>query len=64
MTRGKMFRLLALLHKKLVFQNFLPLPLAVFMPLEENPYIAPHLKALISGKKFWGGERYGSTLSL
>ena len=23
-------------------------PLAILMPLEENPYIAPHLKALIS----------------
>ena len=33
------------------------------MPLEENPYIVPHLKALISGQKFWGGQRCGSTLS-
>ena len=37
------------------------LPLAVFMPLEENPYTVPHLKALNSGEKLWGG---GSTLSL
>ena len=39
-------------------------PLAILMPLEENPYIIPHLKALISGWKFWGGQRCGSTLSL
>ena len=34
------------------------------MPLEENPYTVPHLKALNSGQKLWGGQRYGSTLSL
>ena len=34
------------------------------MPLEENLYIVPHLKALISGQKFWGGQKCGSTLSL
>ena len=34
------------------------------MPLEENPYIVPQLKALISGQNFWGGQRCGSTLSL
>ena len=39
-------------------------PLAILMPLEENPYIVPHLKALISGKNFWVGQRCGSTLSL
>ena len=30
-------------------------PLAILMLLEENPYIVPHLKALISGQKLWGG---------
>ena len=39
-------------------------PLAILMPLEENPYIAPNLKALISGQKFWGGQRCGSIISL
>ena len=34
------------------------------MPLEENPYIVPHLKALISGEKFRDEQRCGSTLSL
>ena len=34
------------------------------MPLEENPYIVPHLKALISVQKFWGGQSCGSNLSL
>ena len=34
------------------------------MPLEENPYIVSHLKALISGQKLWGGQRCGSTLRL
>ena len=34
------------------------------MPLEENPYIVPHLKALIRCQKLWGGQRCGSTLSL
>ena len=34
------------------------------MPLEENPYTVPHLKALNSGQKLWGGQRCGSTLSL
>ena len=34
------------------------------MPLEENPYIVPHFKALISSQNFWGGQRCGSTLSL
>ena len=31
--------------------------MAVFMPLEGKPYEVPHLKALISGQKFWGGQR-------
>ena len=34
------------------------------MPLEENPYTVPHLKALNSGQNLWGGQRCGSTLSL
>ena len=34
------------------------------MPLEENPYTVPHLKALNSGHKLWGGQRFGSTLRL
>ena len=34
------------------------------MPLEENPYIAPHFKALISCQKFGGLQRCGRTLSL
>ena len=38
--------------------------LAILKPLEENPYKVPHLKALISCKKFWGQQRYGCTLSL
>ena len=29
-----------------------PCPLALLMPLEENPSIEPHLKALISGQRF------------
>ena len=57
-------RFLTLLNKKWVFLNFLTLPLEVFMPLEENPYIVPHLKAIISDQIFWGGQRCGSTLSL
>ena len=39
-------------------------PLAILMPLEENPYTVPHLKALNSGQKLWGGQRWGSTLRL
>ena len=39
-------------------------PLAILMPFEENPYIVPHLKALISSKKILGGQRCGSILSL
>ena len=39
-------------------------PLAILMPLEENLYIVPHLKALISGQKFWVGQKCGSTISL
>ena len=34
------------------------------MPLKGYPYVVPHLKALISGKKIWNGQRCGSTLSL
>ena len=34
------------------------------MPLEENPYTVPHLKAFNSGQKLWGLQRCGSTLSL
>ena len=34
------------------------------MPFEENPYIVPHFKALISCQKYWGVQRCGSTLSL
>ena len=34
------------------------------MLLEENPFIVPHLKALISGQKLWGGQWCGSILSL
>ena len=49
MAKGQSFRLLTLLNKKSVFKNFELLPLAVFMPLEENPYIEHNLKALISG---------------
>ena len=33
------------------------------MSLEGNPYIVPHLKALISGQKFLGEQWCGSTLS-
>ena len=32
------------------------------MPLEENPYTVPHLKALNSGQNLWGGQRCGRTL--
>ena len=35
--------------------------LAILMPLE-NPYTVPHLKALISGQKFWGRKSCGSSL--
>ena len=38
--------------------------MAVSMPIEENPYIVSHLKALISGQKFWGWQRCGSTQRL
>ena len=41
-----------------------PRPLAILMPLEENPYTVPHLKALNSGQKLWGGQRCGSTLRM
>ena len=34
------------------------------MALEQNPYLVPHLKALISGQKFWGGQSCGRSLSL
>ena len=34
------------------------------MPLEENPYIVPHLKALIIGWKFWTRQKCGSIVSL
>ena len=34
------------------------------MPLEENPFIVHHLKALVRGQKFWGGQKCGSTISL
>ena len=34
------------------------------MPLEENPFIVPHFKALISCQNYWGVQRCGSTLSL
>ena len=64
MAKGQIFRLLRLPNENGVFWNFYLSPLAVFMPLEENPYIVPHLKALISGLKSWGGQRCGSTLSL
>ena len=37
-AQGQSFRLLTLLNKKWVFQNCQLLPLAVFMPLEENPF--------------------------
>ena len=30
-------------------------PLAILMPLEENPYTVPYLKALNGGQKLWGG---------
>ena len=33
------------------------------MPLEENPSIVPHLKALISGQRFWVWKKHDSTLS-
>ena len=39
-------------------------PLAILKPLEENLYIVPHFKALISGQKLWGEQRCGSTISL
>ena len=38
--------------------------MAILMPLEENLYIVPQLKALIRGQKFWGGQKCGSTISL
>ena len=34
------------------------------MHLEENPYTVPHLKALNSGQKLWGRQRWGSTIRL
>ena len=40
MAKGQSLRLLTLHNKK-----------AVFMPLEANPCVVPHLKALISGQK-------------
>ena len=46
------------------FPELLAFTLVVFLPLKENPYIIPHLKALISGWKFRGGQKCGSTLSL
>ena len=36
MVKGQSFRVLTLLNNKSVFQNFLLLSLAVFMPFEEN----------------------------
>ena len=38
--------------------------LAILMSLDENPFTVPHLKALSSSQRLWGGQRYGSTLSL
>ena len=32
------------------------------MALEKNPYLVPHLKALIGAGKFWDGQRCGNTL--
>ena len=61
---GQSFSLLTLLNKKSVFKHFQLLPLAVLTPLEKNPYIVPHLKALDSGQKNWGGQSCGSGLSL
>ena len=60
MVIGQSLKLLSLLNKKGVFGNFYLWPLAVFIPLEENPPVVPHLKALISGKKSWAGH-YGSS---
>ena len=34
------------------------------MPLEKNPYIVPHFKALISCQNYWDVQRCGSALSL
>ena len=39
-------------------------PLAILMPLDENPYIVPHFEALISCQNFLGGQRCDNTLSL
>ena len=39
-------------------------PLAILMPLEENPYTVPHFKARNSSQKLWGGQKCGSTLRL
>ena len=63
-TRGKIYKFgkTYFLLSKAKTQKLCPL--AILMPLEENPYILPHLKALISDSKFWGGHRCGSTLSL
>ena len=52
MAKGQTFRLLILLSKKPFFGTFNFYPLTVFMALEENLYIVPHLKALINCKKF------------
>ena len=52
------------IHFSLSKVRSLKLCLAVLMPLEENPYTEPHLKALNSGQKLWGGQRCGGTLSL
>ena len=50
--------------EKLTFYQVKSKTLAILMLLEENPYTVPHLKALNSGQKLWGGQRCGSTLSL
>ena len=50
------------LSSELRSQKLCPLP--ILMPLEENPYTVPFLKALNTGQKLWGGQSCGSTLSL
>ena len=68
MARGQSFRPLILKVPKTHFllskvRSLKLCPLAILMLLEENPYIVPHLQALISGQRLLGGQRCGSTLS-
>ena len=45
-----------LLGRQAVVRSLKVCHLAILMPLEENPYIVPQLKALIGGKNFGVGR--------